>query len=80
MKLLVMILPMWACFYSLFSFVLAARQDTTVSNFFSSGFVVVKEPISQFSAKMEAQSPGLSTIATVFVYECCLFCFKSSVL
>ncbi|XP_044495647.1 probable receptor-like protein kinase At1g80640 [Mangifera indica] len=65
MKLLVMILPMWACFYSLFSFVLAARQDTTVSNIFSSGFVVVKEPISQFSAKMEAQSPGNSEVRIV---------------
>ncbi|XP_044485194.1 probable receptor-like protein kinase At1g80640 [Mangifera indica] len=62
MKVLVMIFPMWVCCISLFSFVLAAKPETNVSNVCNSSFVVVKEPISRFSAKMEAQSPGNSGV------------------
>lgn len=76
MKVLVMIFPMWVCCISLFSFVLAAKPETNVSNVCNSSFVVVKEPISRFSAKMEAQSPGMSTMTPVHYFECKMVDFE----
>lgn len=46
---------MWAFFFSLFLSTLVAKPDTDISFVFGS----LKEPISQFSAEMEAESPGV---------------------
>lgn len=73
MKFLGLVLPMWACSISLFSSTLVARPLTTVSTFFTPMFLAGKEPIPQFSSKMEAESPGMSTVTGVFsLYVHCL--------
>lgn len=57
-KLLGLLLPMWAFFFSLFLSTLVAKPDTDISFVFGS----LKKPISQFSAEMEAESPGVYCI------------------
>ncbi|KAJ4718577.1 Kinase family protein [Melia azedarach] len=65
MKFLGLVLPMWACSISLFSSTLVARPLTTVSTFFTPMFLAGKEPIPQFSSKMEAESPGIPEVRVV---------------
>ncbi|KAL9463002.1 hypothetical protein AB3S75_000916 [Citrus x aurantiifolia] len=60
-KLLGLLLPMWAFFFSLFLSTLVAKPDTDISFVLGS----LKEPITQFSAEMEAESPGIAEVRVV---------------
>ncbi|GLU22000.1 hypothetical protein SLE2022_381030 [Rubroshorea leprosula] len=65
MSILCLLPPMWACCFSLLSPVILASPESTVSTISGSLLLVRKTPISQFSAEMEAQSPGITVVRVV---------------
>ncbi|KAJ9178957.1 hypothetical protein P3X46_010798 [Hevea brasiliensis] len=58
MNLLALFLPIWALSSTFLFFLLDARPESTLSPISGPSLLARKEPISLFSAKMEAQSPG----------------------
>ncbi|KAK9022520.1 hypothetical protein V6N11_002777 [Hibiscus sabdariffa] len=56
---------MWACSFSLFSLVILARPEPTVSPTPASLLPSEQEPIPQFSSQMEAVSPGVAVVRVV---------------
>ncbi|KAE8699296.1 putative receptor-like protein kinase [Hibiscus syriacus] len=66
MNLLNLLFPMWACSFSLFSFVILARPESTISFIPASVLRPEQDPISQFSSQMEAASPaGVAVVRVV---------------
>ncbi|XVF26503.1 hypothetical protein REPUB_Repub14bG0022100 [Reevesia pubescens] len=65
MNLLCLLLPMWACTFSLLSLIILARPELTVSSISGSVLLSKQEPISQFSSEMEAVSPGVAMVRVV---------------
>ncbi|OAY36965.1 probable receptor-like protein kinase At1g80640 [Manihot esculenta] len=65
MNLLALFLPIWALCSTFLFFLLDARPESTFSSISGPSLLAKREPISLFSVKMEAQSPGLSTVPMV---------------
>ncbi|XP_022777110.1 probable receptor-like protein kinase At1g80640 [Durio zibethinus] len=65
MNLLFLLLPMWACTFSLLSITFLARPESTVYPISASVFLSKQNPISQFSSEMEAVSPGVAVVRVV---------------
>ncbi|XWS20505.1 hypothetical protein CRYUN_Cryun31cG0106900 [Craigia yunnanensis] len=65
MNLLYLLLPMWACTFSLLSLLILARPESTVSSISASVLHSKQEPISQFSSEMQAVSPGVAVVRVV---------------
>ncbi|CAL8133242.1 unnamed protein product [Prunus armeniaca] len=65
MNLALLLIPMWVSTTSLLVTIIEARAEPTSSTI--SGHIILfeEEPITQFSAKMEAQSPGLPEVRVV---------------
>lgn len=76
MNLLALLLSMWALIITtLFSLIIDARPDSTLSN--TSGHVLLtkeEEPISQFSL-MDTQSSGTSTVFFFFGLKLVFVCY-----
>lgn len=65
MNLLCLLLPIWACTFSLLSLIILARLESTVSSISAPVLRSKLEPISQFSSQMEAVSPGVALVRVV---------------
>ncbi|XVE89179.1 hypothetical protein DITRI_Ditri19aG0129800 [Diplodiscus trichospermus] len=65
MNLLCLLLPMWACTFSLLSLKILARPESTVSSISASVLRSNKKPIAQFSSEMEAVSPAGGAVLIV---------------
>ncbi|BFG24780.1 hypothetical protein CerSpe_110540 [Prunus speciosa] len=65
MNLALLLIPMWVSTTSLLVTIIEARAEPTSSTISGHIILVEEEPITQFSAKMEAQSPGLPEVRVV---------------
>lgn len=68
MNLLGRLLPMWVLNTCLLSAIIDARSGPDVSSISEHVFVTERPPISQFSLKMQAESPGISTMQRIFCF------------
>jgi len=68
MNLLGRLLPMWVLNTCLLSAIIDARSEPDVSSNSEPVFVTERQPISQFSLKMQAESPGISTMQRIFCF------------
>lgn len=68
MNLLARFLPMWVLNTALLSAIIDARSEPAVSSISVPVFVTQRQPISQFSLKMQAESPGISTMQRIFCF------------
>lgn len=69
MTLALLLLTMWVSTTSLLVTIIEATAEPTSSTI--SGHIILfeEEPITQFSAKMEAESPGISTIQSFSLFS-----------
>lgn len=72
MNLLGRLLLMWVLNTTFLSAIIDARSEPAVSSVSEPVFVKERQPTSQFSLKMQAESPGISTMQMIFCF-CSLF-------
>lgn len=60
MNFALVLIPMWVLTTALIVTIIDARPEPTISTTSGHIMLVEEQPITQFSAKMEAQSPGIS--------------------
>lgn len=68
MNLLALFLPMCVLSSTFLFFLLDARPESTFPTYSGPVSLAKREPISLFSAKMEAQSPGMSAMRILYFF------------